>query len=443
MKVKVANFGAIAHAEVDLNRNLIIFTGENNTGKTYLAYLIYNILNPFFSKGDKNNLESKFVYKKDKASDKFDLLRLFEEFIAFEVKEKLDSRFVAEKEFFKNFDLQIEIPDDSFFYEKIYASKLEVTEYDNDTNTNKLLFEKKKGDLNIFVENPEEIDFSQINLMNLKLLINPHILNKSFLIPAERQGINLFHKELSLIKNKAFDELLVNGTNDDLLRFLRTRFNRYSKPIKDALDTTQNLDVIQKQKSEFAYLGEALEKTFLKGEIFITDEGDIKYKPKNVFKALDIHMTSSTVKSLATLSIYLSHIAQKGDFIIIDEPELNLHADNQRKIAQFIARLINEGFRVLISTHSEYILREINNLIALKTGFGKNEEKGKKLMQEYGYQENQLLSPEQVGVYLFKQGSPVKEVAMDEQGFSVETIDAVTEKMIEIGDNILFTLHDY
>ena len=43
MKISVENLGAISKAEVDLSKDLIILTGENNTGKTYLAYLIYSL----------------------------------------------------------------------------------------------------------------------------------------------------------------------------------------------------------------------------------------------------------------------------------------------------------------------------------------------------------------------------------------------------------------
>ena len=34
MKLTVKNLGAISHAEVDLSKDLILLTGENNTGKS-------------------------------------------------------------------------------------------------------------------------------------------------------------------------------------------------------------------------------------------------------------------------------------------------------------------------------------------------------------------------------------------------------------------------
>ena len=48
-----------------------------------------------------------------------------------------------------------------------------------------------------------------------------------------------------------------------------------------------------------------------------------------------------------------------------DEPELNLHPANQRRIARLFARLVNLGVKVFITTHSDYIVKELNTLIML------------------------------------------------------------------------------
>ena len=50
---------------------------------------------------------------------------------------------------------------------------------------------------------------------------------------------------------------------------------------------------------------------------------------------------------------------------MVDEPELNLHPENQRRIAQLFARLVNLGIRVFVTTHSDYIVKELNTLIML------------------------------------------------------------------------------
>jgi recombinational DNA repair ATPase RecF len=44
MIFNVKNLGYIEEASVDLSKDLIVLTGQNNTGKTYLAYTIYELL---------------------------------------------------------------------------------------------------------------------------------------------------------------------------------------------------------------------------------------------------------------------------------------------------------------------------------------------------------------------------------------------------------------
>ena len=50
LQLSVSNFGPIAKAEIDL-RPLTVFVGPSNTGKSYLAILIY-ALQQFFGRYD-------------------------------------------------------------------------------------------------------------------------------------------------------------------------------------------------------------------------------------------------------------------------------------------------------------------------------------------------------------------------------------------------------
>ncbi|MDE6725963.1 MAG: ATP-binding protein, partial [Ruminiclostridium sp.] len=49
MIIHVRNFGKIESADIDLS-NLVIFVGENNSGKTYLMQLIYGLFSFFYSR---------------------------------------------------------------------------------------------------------------------------------------------------------------------------------------------------------------------------------------------------------------------------------------------------------------------------------------------------------------------------------------------------------
>jgi predicted ATPase len=66
-------------------------------------------------------------------------------------------------------------------------------------------------------------------------------------------------------------------------------------------------------------------------------------------------------------------------------------------MARFLGRLVNEGFKVIASTHCDYIVMEMNNLVMLTLPL----EKTADLIKQYGLTHNQLLKQEQIGAYLF------------------------------------------
>jgi ABC-type multidrug transport system ATPase subunit len=81
---------------------------------------------------------------------------------------------------------------------------------------------------------------------------------------------------------------------------------------------------------------------------------------------------------------------------MVDEPELNLHPENQRRVARLFARLVNLGIKVFITTHSDYIVKELNTLIML------NHDKPnlKRIQQQEGYRPEELISTDQIKVYI-------------------------------------------
>ncbi len=43
MEIKIKNLGVIDYAKINLDKNFSLFTGKNNTGKSYLNYLLYGL----------------------------------------------------------------------------------------------------------------------------------------------------------------------------------------------------------------------------------------------------------------------------------------------------------------------------------------------------------------------------------------------------------------
>ena len=76
-----------------------------------------------------------------------------------------------------------------------------------------------------------------------------------------------------------------------------------------------------------------------------------------------ISRTSSMLSELAALLLVLKDYIGIGDYLTIDEPESHLHPAMQRTIASFLVKTVDLGIEVILTTHSDVFLGELNNAI--------------------------------------------------------------------------------
>jgi hypothetical protein len=129
---------------------------------------------------------------------------------------------------------------------------------------------------------------------------------------------------------------------------------------------------------------------------------------------LSIHAAAAIVRSLAGLDIYLKDYCDRGGLLVIDEPELNAHPEAQLKIIEFLALLVHHGVRVVLTTHSPYVVDHLSNLMQAsrlgETGKNSIASRFKLGMSEA------FLSPDDVSVYLFNESGDVDDLLDREQG---------------------------
>lgn len=264
------------------------------------------------------------------------------------------------------------------------------------------------------------------------------------LLPTERTAVDMFARELSIrradLANQVAEVQLSLPVDAELtsaqLGAATRDVGRYPWPIQDSLRTANDLVYTARQESEFADLAIELE-TLLGGAVTSSKDGAVGLKPTNGPAEIGIHLTSSVVKSLVSLVFYLRHRAHKGYLLMIDEPELNLHPDNQRKIARVLVKAVNRGLRLIMSTHSDYFLRELNNLIILSPDTASIRE----VRAKHGYTESELLAPAKVGVYLFKDGTAA-DIPVTEDGFEVQSIEDEINRMNAMSQEIYAAIHE-
>ena len=222
------------------------------------------------------------------------------------------------------------------------------------------------------------------------------------------------------------------------------RTTRYPQPIRDGLEVAEDLSNIEQRNSvDYYEFAEEIENELLNGKVVINKDGNVEFISKKAPKVkLSFHQSSSIVKTLASLVIYLKYRAVKNDLVIIDEPELNLHPDNQVKFAKIISRLINKGLRLVISTYSDYIIREFNNLIMISS----NNSDVESVAKEYGYRDDEFLKIIDVGAYMFNyknekaKQTEIKSIKIDQNGFEVSTLDNTIEELNKRSDELFYTL---
>ncbi len=455
MNLYIKELGAIKEGTIDLSKKLNVFCGPNGTGKTYMAYVIYGLLKSQMHIGTDEVLAKELIEKrKTNYSINFDALNKYRKSIIDNFKDDFDSLFgIGEdlaKQYFENTEIAFKETNEEFkqqiidceFQTKISIRKVDI-EISKTKNTDFLVLEiEDKAISNKDIDTLNFFLFSSI----LSLLAT-HPISSTYILPVERNSIFTFSKELSISKQEAVDHFhaMTGKTKIDRFDLLFKKTTRYPLPIKDGLMIADDLGEIKKTTSAFFDFATEIENDLLHGKVQISSDGELQFKSdKAPKKVLPIHMTASIIKSLSSLVIYLKHIAQKNDLIIIDEPEINLHPDNQIILTRLFARLINKGFRLLISTHSDYVVREFNNLIMLSSTNPEIET----LRNQFQYTTEEFIKKEDIAVHYFNyplKGRNNKQVTIaslevNDIGFEIPSVDATIEHQNKVSEELFYTL---
>ena len=468
LEIRLRNLGIIKQAEFSLG-DLTIFCGENNTGKTYVAHTLYNFLESWrelinfpVSKARIQSLLTDGVLK-------IGLAEYVEK--ANQVLAETCDRYIcsldplaSRKNRSNRFDFHVQTGAiDIRAKELTHETKFSEDEF--------FTYSKQKGseELVVVCENNSE-QTRQIDSIFAKGIIRFLIsevifstaLPRPFHISVERDVIDDLREEVDIDPTQLLEAILEIGQEMDPespifqsanpQELLRQADESGILPTIDPADMTSGLTNIVKEKSFITEEHpEVLEEfaDIIGGEYTITPNDDLYYTPKGTQLQLDMEHSSSSVRSLADLGLYLHHIAQKGDLLMVDEPELSLHPESQCRIARLFARLVNLGVKVFITTHSDYIVKELNTLIML------NGDKPhlKRIAKENDYRDAELITAAQVKVYTAQEELlPLEEgqkrrrrghtlVAADidsEFGIKAPSFDKTIDRMNDILEDIIW-----
>lgn len=466
MKITVKNLGVLRQAEFDLG-DLTIICGGNNSGKTYATYALYGFLKTWRNyrgpmrqgrKIPKRSIEelmndgvavidlTEYVRKAEAALD--DMCNRYTD--------RLSNVFAAPRERFRDTRFRVSLDRDALS-ESVKSKSIDKSYGTRNRETFSIYTAKGSTELRIFLL----VDKQGIKIPDFAIrsriaeaiddIIFGQFFPDTFISSAERTGAAIFRKELNFAHNRLLKEISQADDNVDPRELLYKSYQDYALPVENNVDFVRRLGNTTKDSSFLANDHPEILMWFddvVGGAYRVTRNDELYFVPKNKQVRLDMDESSSSVRSLLDVGFYLRHVAKVGDLLIVDEPELNLHPENQRRVARLFARLVNLGVKVFLTTHSDYIVKELNTLIMLNH----DEPYLKRIAEREGYESSELLAVEKVKVYVAEESlvqlegnrrksrcqTLVKADIDPELGIEVRSFDETINKMNEIQDAILW-----
>ena len=460
MRVKVQNLGVLKEAEFELG-DLTLILGRNNTGKTYATYALFGFLHRWHREHllqvdlPKSTIDAllndgitrinvePYVAKADKLIE--DGCKTYTR--------QLHRIFASKHDFFKETTFQLSVDLETVRTATRRDFKSNVRSEKDDL----LTLSKDKGEMELVVtllvgKQKLPIEFIEQIISNgiIALLFND-ALPRPFIVSTQRTGAAIFRKELDFTRSRLLKELIQADELDDPMELLFKSYQDYPLPVEVNVEFIRRLETVAKEESFLVENHQDLLNEFrdiVGGEYIAEGNDTVYFKPSRRPLKLTMNESSSSVRSLLDIGFYLRHVAKRGDLLIVDEPELNLHPENQRRMARLFSRLVNLGIRVFVTTHSDYLAKELNLLIML------NQDKPyvKEIARKEGYRTDELMTAERIRVYVAetalinvrdnkrKSRHPTLVPARIDPDIGIEanSFDETINKMNEIQDAILW-----
>ena len=175
---------------------------------------------------------------------------------------------------------------------------------------------------------------------------------------------------------------------------------------------------------------------------------DIKYNFKNGMDEIEFNNNkillseaSSGIQSLIPLVVVLENEILKkkveaSKILIIEEPELNLFPKKQKKLIDHIIQKTNNvNFKIVITTHSPYILSSLDTLMLAKNTFNEHPD----LKEEINaiVPESNWIDFNDISVYEVRNDGKVYSIKNEEfKSIDVNAIDSVSDIISEEFDKL-------
>ncbi len=390
LELKIQNFGPIDEATIQVGR-FTVFAGPNNTGKTFVAKMLYSMLEAI-------NANPALVCFEAYASVIYRILELNRDFgaageraksIIRRALQKIDSllREAASSRVGQN-ELDVFKSVQPEIIAEIEAMNTHLQTLKNNIERDEDRFEV----LEIHGYIKDSIDNLEETLRNEKLVIafgwawkfsqnvsgNFQVYDISQLkgvsdspLSFSVQGLGVL-EEANQFEFSPDPQIVQNPQSFPKAFYLESQlYWKLKNPLESIkLDSRSSVslngvpsyfyDVVvalrrQRVDHPFAEIHKGLHNA-IGGKIVLSEAGDLEFQTSG--GSFPLSLTSAGVANMGMLALLIERGAlEPGSFLFIDEPEANLHPAWQVEMAEFLFELARQGGHVVISTHSMTILK--------------------------------------------------------------------------------------
>lgn len=155
--------------------------------------------------------------------------------------------------------------------------------------------------------------------------------------------------------------------------------------------------------------------------------------------AIPVSAAASSVKELMPFLLMLQNGKNRlYNSLLFEEPEAHVHPKKQFLVMDMLARCCNKGMLIQMTTHSDYMLGRMNQLLLLGKIKHVSESSFEQFCEAHQYNKNLYLTESQVGAYFFKRqdGKVVVEKQDLTNGLPFSSFEQTVKDQMELSADI-------